>query len=513
MRVFGKDRICAVVAARTAAEATAQIKAITNSTQRAHVVELRLDFLSSRAEIASLLSWVGRQHEMPILIATCRRPEAGGRFRGTVDDQMEVLRQAAGAGCRWCDVEIESAEKFGAGELKNALARARLLISAHDFKRLPQNLPAVVRRLDAFGGDAIKIAAKARSLTDVRRLLEVMRGRPDVVAVPMGEGIPAARILALRQGSALAYAPVVRSTAPGQIAFSELEPVYRLRRRFGRSMAGLNPRTRLYGVIGDPVGHSLSPLMHNAAFAQGHKDAIYLPFRVRDLAEFIAAIEPFQIAGFSVTLPIKERILRYLDRCDPLAAEIGAVNTVVVRAGKLYGYNTDFTGVLHAIERRLPLPSSSVLLIGAGGSARAAAFALARARAAVSIWARRPRRARALARAVGGEAVDRREIARRSFDAIVNCTPVGMHPHDGSPLESRELNCRLVMDLIYRPLKTELMRRAERRGIETISGVDMFVAQGVAQWELWMGERAPEAIMRRVVLASLQKEEKSIRHR
>jgi shikimate 5-dehydrogenase len=109
--------------------------------------------------------------------------------------------------------------------------------------------------------------------------------------------------------------------------------------------------------------------------------------------------------------------------------------------------------------------------------------------------------------------VDRREIAQRSFDAIVNCTPVGMHPHGGSPLESRELNCRLVMDLIYRPLKTELTRRAERRGIETISGVDMFVAQGVAQWELWMGERAPEAIMRRVVLASLQKEEKSIRRR
>jgi shikimate 5-dehydrogenase len=107
--------------------------------------------------------------------------------------------------------------------------------------------------------------------------------------------------------------------------------------------------------------------------------------------------------------------------------------------------------------------------------------------------------------------VDRREIPRRSFDAIVNCTPVGMHPHGGSPLESRELNCRLVMDLIYRPLKTELMRRAERRGIETISGVDMFVAQGVAQWELWTGERAPEAMMRQVVLASLQKEEKSIR--
>ena len=159
----------------------------------------------------------------------------------------------------------------------------------------------------------------------------------------------------------------------------------------------------------------------------------------------------------------------------------------------------------------MPLPSSSVLLIGAGGAARAAAFALARAGALVSIWARRPQRARALARAVSGEAIERRVIACRSFDAIVNCTPVGLHPGGGSPLETRELNCRLVMDLIYRPLKTELLRRAERRGIETISGVDMFVAQGVAQWELWMGESAPETAMRRVVLGALQKEATSLR--
>jgi 3-dehydroquinate dehydratase/shikimate dehydrogenase len=149
------------------------------------------------------------------------------------------------------------------------------------------------------------------------------------------------------------------------------------------------------------------------------------------------------------------------------------------------------------------------LLIGAGGAARAAAFALARAGAAVAVWARRAQRARALAHAVSGEAIDREAIAHHSFDAIVNCTPVGMYPHRGSPLELRELNCRLVMDLIYRPLKTELLRRAERRGIEAISGVDMFVAQAAAQWELWTGESPPVNVMRRVVLAELQKEEKS----
>jgi len=499
------------VAARSAAEAIRQVKAALGAPQRAQVVELRLDFLSNRSEMARLLGWVGRQPRKPTLIATCRRRQAGGLFKGGVADQMAILERAAAAGCRWCDLEIETAEQVGATQMKRTLNPARLLISAHDFRRLPRDLPGMLRRLEAFGGNAVKIAATCRSLADVRRLLGLARSRGDVVVVPMGNDMLGPRILALRQGTALAYAPIAQSTAPGQIPFTELERVYRLRRRFGKSNSGINLETSVYGVIGNPVAHSLSPLMHNAAFAIRQNNAVYLPFHVPDLPDFIASIEPFQIAGFSVTIPHKERILRYLHDCDPLAAEIGAVNTVVVRAGKLYGYNTDFAGVLRAIERRLPLSSSSVLLLGAGGAARAAAFALARAGSAVTIWARRKQRARALARAVGAETIDRREIARRRFDAIVNCTPVGMHPGGGSPLESRELTCRLVMDLIYRPLKTELLRRAERRGIETVSGVDMFVAQGVAQWELWTGLPAPERVMRRAVLAALQKEEEASR--
>lgn len=509
--VFGSDRICAVVAAPNASAAIRHFKAGAEAPARPAIMELRLDFLPNRSEVTRLFGWLARQARKPALIATCRRLRAGGQFKGSVADQLAILEQAVAAGCHWCDLEIETAEQLAAAQLKIALAPARLLISSHDFRRLPQNLLAVLRRLDGFGGDAVKIAATCRSLADVRRLLELARGRQDVVVIPMGEEMLGERILALRQGSALAYAPVAQSTAPGQTSFEEVERVYRLRRRFGKSNLGVHPKTGLYAVIGDPVAHSLSPLMHNAAFAARHKNAVYVPFHVRDLSDFLAAIESFHIAGFSVTIPHKERILRYLHHCDPLAAEIGAVNTVVVRAGKLYGYNTDFAGVLRPIERRLPLDSSSVLLVGAGGAARAAAFALARAGSAVTIWARRPQRARALATAIGGETIARHEIVRRRFDAILNCTPVGMHPGRGSPLESRELNCSLVMDLIYRPLKTELLRRAERRGIETISGVDMFVAQGVAQWELWMGESAPERVMRRAVLAALQKEENSKR--
>jgi 3-dehydroquinate dehydratase/shikimate dehydrogenase len=506
--VFGPGRICGVVAARTAAEAIRQFRLAAGPGGRSQTLEVRLDYLQNPVERLTFLRWLGRQRVRPVVIATCRRRQGSGQFRGRIEDELAVLKQAVEAGCAWCDVEIETASRIDSSELREALAPAHVLVSAHDFRRVPKNLGALARRLDRTEAAAIKIAAQCRSLADARRLLDMAHGRHNVVAIPMGEAVFPARILALREGSALAYAAVETATAPGQLSLDATREVYHLNRRFGRAAAPTR-RTRVYGVIGDPVGHSLSPLMHNTAFAARRVDAVYLPFHVRDLRDFLAAVKNFRMSGFSVTLPHKQRILRYLDDCDPLAAEVGAVNTVVVRGQRLYGYNTDYVGVLRAIEKRVPLPSARVLLLGAGGAARAAAFALARAGAAVFIWARRAEQARALARAAKGEAIERRALGGEFFDAIVNCTPVGMYPGGGSPLVARELNARVVMDTIYRPQTTELLRRAKGRGIETISGVEMFLAQGIAQWEMWMGERAPEKAMRRAVLAALDREEKA----
>jgi shikimate dehydrogenase len=248
--------------------------------------------------------------------------------------------------------------------------------------------------------------------------------------------------------------------------------------------------------------------MHNLAFHKKKINAVYLPFLVRDLKDFLRAIKPLGIAGFSVTLPHKEKILRHLDDCDPLAAAIGAVNTVVVRSnGKLYGSNTDYVGVLRALERRVRLAGSRVLIFGAGGAARAVAFALAQGGAVVCVCARRMKEAEKLVRALGGEAVSRARLRKEFFDAIINATPVGMHPKTGqSPLRADELNCRLVFDTVYRPMKTKLLRLAERRGIETVSGIEMFIAQGSAQWEIWTGRRAPVALMRQAVSRALQRE-------
>jgi 3-dehydroquinate dehydratase/shikimate dehydrogenase len=508
--LFPSDRICAVVAAPSVAEMRRQFLDAIGPGQRARSVELRLDYLRSDAERQALLRWIAGRRTLPVLIATCRTCKGGGQFAGSRQAELDILGQAARAGCLWCDVEIETAAHFEPAVLRKAVAPAKLLISAHDFRGMPADVERLVGNLRGCGADAVKVAATCVTLRDVNRLLQPVRKRRDLVAIPMGEDAESARVLALREGSALAYASMARAIAPGQLTLAAMRGTYRLGRKFGRA-PGLTRSTRVYAVIGDPIGHSLSPLMHNAAFAARRADAVYLPFRVRRLDDFIKAVPAFGIAGFSVTLPHKETILKYLNDCDPLAREIGAVNTVrVQRGGRLYGYNTDYTGVLQSIERHVPLGGSRVLLVGAGGSARAAAFALAKRGASVAIWARRPGKALELARAVGGEALDRPRLRKETFDAIVNCTPVGMYPGGGSPLESAELNARVVMDLIYRPLKTELLKKAERRGIAVISGVEMFLAQGAAQQEIWTGRSAPLAVMRRAVLSALAAEEKRV---
>jgi 3-dehydroquinate dehydratase/shikimate dehydrogenase len=470
--------------------------------RRTRTLELRLDYLRNAAEIKAFFLWSQRERPRAVFIATCRRTEGGGLFRGSGEDQIGILKRAVQSGCGWCDVEIETARHFAPGELARVLSPAQVMVSHHDFRGTPRNLRGIVRRLERAGGSAIKIAAQCRSVSDSVRICQLARGRRDAVAIPMGEIGLAGRVLSLRMGSALAYASVEQATAPGQLSLDAMADLYRA--------AQITRRTRVYGVIGDPIGHSLSPLLHNTAFQARRFDAVFVPFLVRNLREFLGAMEGFGVAGLSVTIPHKERILGFLDGCDPLAARIGAVNTVVVRGGgRLYGYNTDYVGVLRSLERKTRLAGSRVLLFGAGGAARAAAFALAQAGSIVCISARRPQRARALARAAGGQVVERADLKWEFFDAIVNCTPIGMHPRGGSPLKSAELNCRMVMDMVYRPRETELLRLARSKGIETISGVEMFLAQGFAQYEIWTGERAPEAAMRRAVISVLDREEKS----
>jgi 3-dehydroquinate dehydratase/shikimate dehydrogenase len=497
------DRLCAVIATPSAREALVQLKRALRYTRTA---ELRLDWLKSDHERSSLLGSLKRRRlRGATLLATCRRILGGGRLPGGAEAELYWLTQARVAGCQWCDLEIETLR-----ELPELSARAypippKILLSVHDFKRTPA-MPKRLTHAKRGEADAFKLAVQARTLTDSLRVLRLARESQDVVAVPMGEvGLPA-RLLALREGSALAYAPVTAATAPGQVSLHDFKKLYRA--------DAATRKTVICGVIGNPIAHSLSPLLHNAGYVAARRDAMFLPFLVENLREFVRTIPEFGLRGISVTIPHKQSFLKYLDDCEPMAAKIGAINTVVVaKYGELRGSNTDYAGVLRALQGKVKLPGARALIFGAGGSARAAAFALANAGAEVLISARRESAARELARACGAQTIARRHVASACFELIVNATPVGMLPQEGvSPLSAKELNTPWVMDLIYRPLQTELLRIAKKKGIGVISGLDMFLAQGFAQWELFMGQQAPESTMRRAVLEKLRSEESSRGH-
>jgi 3-dehydroquinate dehydratase/shikimate dehydrogenase len=500
--MLGISKVCAVVAAPWVQEMQAQL---TLGLQRTNLAELRLDWLANDAEIARFLKWLAaRPKDRAMLVATCRRVQAGGQYKGGIAKQLFHLAEAIRAGCQWYDLEMETALLCPPQLLDALLAEGRQLASAHFFKYMPKNLGQLATQLRSSKPEAIKIAAHCDSLSEGLKLLRFARSQRNTVTIPMGNLAMPLRLLSTREGGAFTYAPVENATAPGQASLGEALALYRADK--------IDWSTQVYGVIGSPIGHSLSPAMQNAGFQARHKNAVYFPFLVHDLRDFIRAIRPLGIRGFSVTIPHKENILRYIDSCEALADKIGAVNTVVVRNGKLYGYNTDYVGVLRTLQTRIPLESSRVLILGAGGAARAVAFALGLAGASVFVWARRIEKAKQLARAAGGQAIERKHLRTEFFDAIVNATPVGMHPHTGeSPLDANELNCRLVFDTIYRPRQTKLLQLAARRGIQTASGIDMFVAQGTAQWEIWTGQRAPEHIMRRAVVRALECEEKMSR--
>lgn len=500
--LFGKGpgRLCAVAAAPSAREMARLVRLALRETR---TVELRLDWLQTDREREKFLKWLKRSRFRNVqFLATCRRRLGGGELPGDAGEELHWLMRAKQAGCTWCDLEVETLRELPGGQVRGYDVPNHVLLSIHDFRRTP-NFPAKISLPKNAGVDAVKIAAMAQSIGDSVRMLHLARVSPQLVAVPMGEkGLPA-RILALKNGSGLAYAPVAAATAPGQVSLHDLKYLYRAHQ--------LNAKTKIFGVIGNPISHSLSPLLHNTGYVAARVNAVYLPFLVEKLSGFIRAIPEFELSGFSVTLPHKQAIFRYLSECDPLAEKIGAVNTVTVaKNGNLHGSNTDYVGVLRALQKKLPLNRSRVLIFGAGGSARAAAFALASAGAEVLICARREEAAKKLARACGAGVVQREALRREKFDAILNSTPVGMHPHSGiSPLHANELNCSVLMDLIYRPLETRLLRLGKARGIQTVSGLEMFLAQGFAQWELWTGKRAPEQPMRKAVLHALRSEQQA----
>lgn len=468
----------------------------------ADLFEVRADLLRDR-DLGKIL----RARTKPILV-TCRPVSEGGRWADAdPEGRRRVLREASTLGFDLVDVEARA----GFDDVVASRAGRGLVLSWHDLGGTPADLDGLYGRMAGQRPDVVKIAVTARSVADLGRLLAFARRRgtggkaragaraPALVAIAMGPLGVASRILGGACGAPFTFASAAagREAAPGQPTAAALARVYRAR--------SIGPATRIYGLVGMDVLRSLSPAVHNAAFAARGIDAVYVPLQAESLDAFLEALPDLGLSGFSLTRPYKSAILPSLGSVEPEAGRSGSVNTVVVRDGSLVGSSTDGEGVLAPLRRRIEPAGRAVAIVGAGGAARAAAFALTRAGARVSLLARRPEQAAEVAAAAGCATAPLEAVARLEWDVLVNATPVGSGAAPGGmPVPEDALRPgAVVFDMVYEPRETPLLAAARAQGCVTIDGVEMLVAQAVRQFETWTGVAAPVDVMTEAALAAI----------
>lgn len=434
------------------------------------------------------------------------RPEGQGGRRQLADETRHAFWSSAIFSESFFDVEVDLAEGFNAADSSSSLPIdwSRTICSHHDFAGVPANLDQLYDRLAATPARILKIAVHGDDAIDclpVFNLLE--RGRRqgrEMIAIAMGTGGVATRILGPSRGAFLTYASPENQapTAPGQISARELREVYRIER--------IDHQTQLFGLIGLPVSHSVSPLMHNAAFHVMDKNAVYIPFEVRDVKTFIKRmIHPrtreldWNVRGLSVTAPHKSEVMDQLDWIDPAARTIGAVNTIVIEDGALHGYNTDARGLIKPLVEKLgELRGARCAVIGAGGAAKAALWSLSQAGANTTLFARNAVEGSKVAEQFGAGRMPLEAAHFEGYEVVINATPLGTagRLEDGTPATAQQLRgARLAYDLVYNPTETRFLREAHEAGCETLGGLSMLVAQAAEQIKLWTGAAPPLNLM------------------
>lgn len=466
-------------------------------------LEFRLDYLPRPEEGIEAIRKFLELYPDATLLATCRRHQNHGRFNGSIEEQFRILLAAAEAGARAVDVEIESAEAPLA-PLELLSGKAMVIVSYHNYEGTPA-LDPLMKRMTKTPASAYKIVTTARKPSDNLRVLSLARTYPKtpLILLAMTEAGFPTRVLCTVVGGLYTYAApsAVEGTAAGQVTARVLRHLYKIDRTF--------KAPRFFGVIADPVRHSISPAVHNRAMQARRFQGLYLPFLVTplQLKDFFALADNLPLAGFSVTIPHKQRIIRYLDSIDPLTHRIGAVNTVYRKAGKWRGVNTDADGIRSPLEKRIRLAKASALIAGNGGTARSAAFTLKAAGTRLAITGRNIDRVRALAKICDAEPLTPEQAQARYFDILVHATPLGMWPHTEACFFNGPIPADLVFDMVYTPQETLLLRRAAGQGKTVIPGLEMFLEQAARQFELFTGLSAPKSAMERAALEALAEQE------
>jgi 3-dehydroquinate dehydratase/shikimate dehydrogenase len=466
----------------------------------ARMIEVRLDFLARPPDFKRLL-----ENKPCPMVATIRRAQDGGRWTGSEQARRLLLRQAVVAGFDWVDLEGDVAEEIP------RFGDVQRIVSYHNLREVPHELEEIHDRLCLLDADVVKIAVTAQEPQDNLRVLALAKNAAKpTVAYCMGDmGVPS-RILTGIYGAPFTYAAFnkERGIAPGIISLHDMQKTYHYE--------AVNTETRVYGVIGDPVAHSLSPLIQNVALEKVGINAVYLPFRVPRgyLPEFLEDFGQVPVEGYSVTIPHKETAAADAKRRDPAVAAIGAANTLVKTADGFMAHNTDYQAALDSIRAHLasgPEGSSAtitgrtVLVLGAGGVARAVAHALHDQGAMISVCNRTPDKAQKLAEEVGCRFINWDARHATFCDVLINCTSVGMHPNlDEMPIHQSVLRQGLVVvETVYTPETTLLVKEARERGCHVLTGVDMFVRQAALQFKLFTGADPPLELMYQTVKRAL----------
>src|SRR6266849_555444 len=464
-------------------------------------IEFRLDYLKQPLAALPKIHRFLETHQYVTAIGTCRRADNGGKFKGSLASELDVLTKALAAGCHIVDLELQSALKSKPEAIARLRGRTGLILSFHDF-RATRNLDETLEKMLKVPADFYKIVTTATTLSDNVAMMKFLQTQSDkhaLIALCMGEQGIISRVLSVRAGSVFTFGAVSADlkTAPGQVSAGDLHSIYRIEQ--------VDAATRVYGVAGDPIEHSLSPVIMNTALRRENVNGVYLPLHAKTLKDLIRCVRDIPLHGLSITMPYKQAILPYLDNTDAHTTKIGACNTVVRgQDGKLYGFNTDAAGVVRPLEQRLSIESAKVLVLGAGGAARAAVFGLKERGAEIWILNRTSLKAQKLARQAKARTIKRADLRKIAFDVIINATPVGMGNPRDCPLKDEEIQARVVFDMVYDPVETHLLQVARARGIAVIPGVEMFVQQAARQFEIWTGKPAPAGDMLRAVTIALQ---------
>ncbi len=495
---FDTPVVCAVIGRTRHKMMQAEIQEAAK--QGAKLIELRLDFLAKPPDFKRLL----QDRPCPI-IATLRRAVDGGQWKGTEEQRFMLVRQAIVAGFDFVDLEIDIIDKIP------RFGKVQRIVSYHNLREMPENLEQIHQEMCAKDADIVKIVVSAQQPADNLRPLALLKNpAKPTVAFCMGDLGTCSRVLGLRLGMPFSYAAFnkERQIALGMLSFQEMQKIYRVE--------SINADTKVFGVIGDPVSHSHSPLIHNAALQHLGINAVYLPFRVPrgELGPFLKCFRAIPVQGYSVTIPHKEPAAKLAQEKDDSVATMGAANTLVATEADFRATNTDAQAALDSLRAHLPagadnqpaaLASRNVLIVGAGGVARAIAFALRKENVPITITNRTPEKGESLAAEVGCKFVDWDARHSVECDTLINCTSVGMHPNlDVSPIHHSYLKQGLmVFDTIYTPETTMLIREAQARGCHVLTGVDMFVRQAGLQFEQFTGQPAPLELMAALVREAL----------